>query len=119
MKNYIDFRRVQVCEEQIQKQIAALRLVQEEIRQAEEDVRHMSYMEKTRQELFMAQQELAENIRVLSALASVLEETCGEYRRTEAQIIDRYNLDIEIYPDTRFEVSRITGMEQYRELMPF
>lgn len=117
--NRVNLRHLQEAEDQLLKQIMTLRLLYEETLQAEEKIKHMAYMDKSRWALVRSRETLDENIRVLTAMAEVLRKARMEYRRTEERIADRYNLDTVIYPETRFETSRITGMEEYGSLMPF
>lgn len=117
--NRVNLKRLQAAEEQLQKQIRTLQLLYEETSQAEKKIKDMAYMEKTRRSFLRSKEALEENIRVLISMAAVLQKARIEYCRTEGRITDRYNLDIVIYPQVRFETSRITGMEEYRSLMPF
>lgn len=117
--NRVNLRHIQEVEDQLLKQIMTLRLLYEETMQAEEKIKHMAYMDRSRRALSRSRESLDENIRVLTSMAEVLCKARLEYQRTDERIIDRYNLDTVIYPETRFETSRITGMEVYRSLMPF
>lgn len=117
--NRVDLKRLQIAQEQLKKQIAVMRQLYEETLQTEEKIKNMDYMDRTKSILIKSRESMAENIRVLTLMAEVLREAELKYRKTEAQITDRYNLDTVIYPKTRFETSRITGMEEYQLLMPF
>lgn len=117
--NCVNLRHMQIAREQLREQIVTLRILYEEILRAEEKIKHMAYMDRTKIALSRSRESLGENIRVLTSMAEILNEACLEYRKTEGRITDRYNLDTVIYPKTRFETSRITGMEEYQSLMPF
>lgn len=119
MRTCTNLRQLQTAGEQLQKQIRILRILYEETLQAEKKIEYMSYMDQTKRAFSQSREAIAENIRVLSSMAEVLQNTSIEYCRTEDRITDRYNLDTVIYPETRFDTSRITGMEEYRSLMPF
>ena len=117
--NRVVLKRLQVAQGQLRKQIAVMRQLYEETLQAEQIIKNMDYMDRTKSILIKSRESMEENIRVLTLMAEVLHEAGLEYRKTEARITDRYNLDTVIYPKTRFETSRITGMEEYQSLMPF
>lgn len=119
MKAYTDLKHIRTVEERIHRQIRTLHFLYEEILQAEEKIKYMAYMDKSRLALFRCRESLDENIRVLTSMETVLREASAEYIRTEKRITDRCNLDSVLYPETRFEKSRITGMEEYQSLMPF
>lgn len=116
---YINLKNINAIEERLHKQIAVLRFLCGDIGKAEEKIKHMSYMTKTKQALMRSKEALDANIRTLTSMTMVLEKVRLEYQQTEARITDRYNLDIVIYPETRFEISKITGMEAYQSLIPF
>lgn len=116
---YVNLKQMQTVEERLSEQIATLRLLREEILQTERNIKHMAYMDKTRTALVKSREALDENIRVLSSMKEVICVVCLEYRRMDERIADCYNLDIVVYPETRFGTSRITGMEEYQSLMPF
>lgn len=119
MRIITNLRHLQTTEERLLEQIKTLRILSEETLQAEEKIKHMAYMDKTKRALFRSREALDENIRVLTSMAAVLHNVRLEYQRTEERIVDRCNLDAVIYPETRFGTSQITGMEEYRSLMPF
>ncbi len=115
----VDLKYLRIMEERIQRQIAVLRRLSGEVEQTEEGIRHLSYMEEPKQRLRESKKAMDENIQTLVSMASVLREVCQKYQGTEERIADQYNLDVVIYPETRFAASRITGMEEYQFLMPF
>lgn len=117
--NRIDLRRLMDTAEQLERQTERMKQLYEAAMQTEKKIKYMSYMDKTRRLLAKTKESLEENIRIQSLMAEVLWEACDSYRRTEERIVDRYNLDTVVYPATRFATSRITGMEEYRSLMPF
>lgn len=119
MGNRMNLSQMQEIEEQLQKQISQLRILVEETRQAEAKIKEMSYMDRSRQALIGTREALEENIRVLTAMASVVREALLHYCQTEEKITDRYNLDTVEYPETQFGVSYITGLNDYQLLMPF
>ena len=117
--NRVDLKQLTVGAEQLERQVRRLEGLCEEILRTEEKIKHMSYMDKTRRLLMRSREELEEYCRVQSLMAKVLLEACDSYIRTEERIVDRYNLDTVVCPPTRFDTSRITGMEEYQSLMPF
>lgn len=117
--NCVDLRRMRRVGEELTRQVTALGLLREELCQAEEKIKYMAYVDETRQIFAQSREAMDENIRVLTTMAAVLREAAVQYHRTEEKIADRYNLDTVVYPDTQFGVSRITGMEAYKPLMPF
>lgn len=119
MRTYADLKWLRAAGEQLERQIAVLQQLYEETVQAEEKIKYMSYTDKTKQALAKSKGALDENIRVLTLMARVIHDALLSYNRTEEQIVDHYNLDVVIYPKTRFDTSRITGLEDYRSLMPF
>lgn len=119
MKNSINLNHIQKIHEQLKKQIVALRSIKEEAMQAEEKLRGMSYTDKVRHALVQTRQSLEENIRVLTIMAEAAEAALVQYKRTEEKVVDRYNLDMVYYPATKFSLSRISGLEEYRMLISF
>lgn len=119
MKNSINLNHIREIEEQLKKQIAELRFLKEEAVQAEKKIKGMSYTEKVRQAFVKTRESLDENIRVLTAMAEAAETALMQYSRAEEKVVDRYNLDTVYYPETRFSLSRISGLEEYRMLIPF
>ena len=119
MRTYADLNWLRAAGDQLERQITVLRQLYEETVQAEEKIKYMSYTDKTKQALAKSKGALDENIRVLTLMAGALRDALLSYSRTEEQIVDHYNLDVVIYPKTRFETSRISGLEDYQSLMPF
>lgn len=117
--NCVDLRRIQEVSEQLARQIKTLKLLREGLCKAEEKIKHMAYVEGTRQTFAQSQEAIDDNIRVLAAMVKVLREAAVQYHKAEEKIAGRYNLDVVIYPDTQFGISRITGMEAHKSLMPF
>ena len=119
MKNSISLSRLQEIEKQLRKQIAALHLICQETEQAEYKIKHISYTEKTQHTLIKLKESLNDNIRVLTLMATVINEAIAQYHRAEKEITDRYNLDIVFYPKAEFAVNYITGLDNCRSLIPF
>lgn len=119
MENCINLSQMQEIGEKLKKQAQILRNLAEETEQAEQKIKDMSYMDRTRQALIRTGESLEENIRVLTEMSSVIREAVRQYRRTEEKITDRCNLDTVDDPQPRFGVSRITGLNDYRMLLPF
>lgn len=119
MKTYISLRHIQEISEELHRQAGSLNRMYDEILAAEEKIKYMSYMEEAEKSLAEAKASLDENIRDLNRMAQTLDEVLLRYRQTEKKITDRCNLDTVEYPETRFGISSIGNLEQYRTLMPF
>ncbi len=119
MEMKMDFKHMQATGERLLWQIMELRLLRDEITQAESKIKYMSYTEPVRAELVKSREALDANIRVLISMEKVMKESCAKYQRTEGRISDRYNLEMVVYPMTEFKTSYITGMEEHQALMPF
>ena len=105
--------------EELRKQITKLEHLLEEIGQTEVKIKHMAYMDQTRKALAESKVALESHVRTLTSVVAVLQDVCREYSKTDKKIADRYNLDTVEYPETRFDISKITGLEEYQSLMPF
>ncbi len=119
MKNCIDLKQVQEVEEELSEQIAKICCLHEQIVQSGEKIKYMTHMEEMAYALEKSSDALNEDIRILNSMAAVLKQVCLAYQQTETRITDQYNLDTVVYPETRFDISKITGMAEYQELMPF
>lgn len=119
MKNQINLNHLREIEEKLRKQADGLSLLCEEVSRAQERVKELSYMDASRHALAQTGEALRENIRVLNQMAAAVREAAAQYERAERKITDRYNLDTVVYPQTQFSVSYITGLDEYRMLMPF
>lgn len=119
MKNCIDLKQLQTVEEQLSEQIAKLYCLYEQIVQSGEKIKHMIHMEEMAYALGKSSDALNKDIQVLISMAAVLKQIYLEYQQADTRIADQYNLDIVVYPETRFDISKITGMDEYQALMPF
>lgn len=119
MKICANMNYLQATTEQLEKRITILRQACEEVQKLEEKIKYMAYTDHVRRYLKESKKSLEENIRVLQSMADAFREIEKMYRMMEEKIVDHYNLDIIRYPKVRFDISRISGMEEYRSLIPF
>lgn len=119
MKICANMNYLKMTAEQLEKRITILGQVCGEVQKLEEKVKYMAYTNHVRRYLKESKKSLEENARVLQSMANTFREIEKMYRMTEEKIVDHYNLDIIHYPKVRFDISRISGMEEYRSLIPF
>lgn len=116
---YIDIKHVQAVKERLLGQISILQNLQEELKQTEQKIKDMAYMEETLYLLRKSRKEAEEEIHTLSCFAQCLEEAAGICKKTEQRIADVYNLDVIAYPKSIFRTSYISGLEANRHLLTF
>lgn len=114
---YIDLRIVQAAGERLSEQISILLNLLEELKQTEQKIKDMAYMDETLYLLQKSQQEIEEEIQSLQAFVQCLDAVGNTWKRTEQKIADVYNLESVVYPRTEFRVSHITGLEKYENLI--
>lgn len=65
-----------------------------------------------------SQEILRYEINRLDALARCLHDAQKEYRRTERQIADAFDLEDLVFPETQFGVSEFGELQRFEDLMP-
>ncbi|MDO4617056.1 MAG: hypothetical protein Q4B03_06325 [Lachnospiraceae bacterium] len=115
----IHIRQIRETIENLKEQINGLRRIEERLAELEKQISPAQNKEAVQQTLALGRTSVEENIRILFSMASALEEVYSAYTDTEKRITDRYNLDTIVYPATEFGISKITGLDEYDDLMPF
>lgn len=119
MRTYVNFRDMQEMAGKLNLEKEALERMLEEVCLAGEEIRDLSWTEETMSILAKTKTSLEEEIRDLSQMARVLEETAAWYRQAQERIVDHYNGENVTYPRPGFGSSKFDNLEQYRSLMPF
>lgn len=119
MKGCVNLNVLQIACDRLEDQVERLQKMAAQIRQIEKKVEIIGQEEGMKEAVIKSRKSLEAHINMIKSMIECLKCVQEEYRKTEEQVADRYNLEVIEYPKVHFAVSKITGMESFWPLMPF
>ena len=117
--SYIHLKNVRAACDDLLEQTSTLKQIYEEIKKIEMSLSTTSYIENAMYLMKECEGELEEEALTMGQLSNCLLEVANVYEKTENKIADCYNLEVIQYPKTTFGISKITGLEEFENLLTF
>lgn len=116
---YINIRSVQAVRERLLEQVFILKTAIENIRETEQKLQGMSLMDETRYLLDQSRRELEDEVQGHQSMAECLASICAVCKKSEENIVQMYDLEQIIYPDTDYGVSDLTDLDDFADIILF
>lgn len=116
---YIQLKNVRAVGDKLLEQTSGLKNINEEIKEIENSLRSTSYVEEVLHFIDQCEAELEEEILTMKQMGDCILDISQIYDQTESKIADMYDLEYVQYPKTQYGISKITGLDQYKDLLAF
>lgn len=117
--SYIDLELVQAVRNRLLEQISVLETIRDELEYTEQKIKNAVYIEQMIHDLRKNRQEIEAEIQGFRKMAECLDEVIRITRNTEQKITEMYDLDVTVFPETTFQLSRILIEKECESLFRF
>ena len=117
--NNISLKKVQAVINRLPEQISFLRKIKEELEIMETCLKEDEVTYPIYKNINKSCKEIEEELRVLMQMQECLNNILAISQDTERKITEIYNMETILYPKTQFGISKISGLQHHKKLMPF